>query len=94
MAWLLGISMKAVRSRLDHFVGADGEAGARMNGGTWAINAEALRVYMNDHGCSEEQLMMLERVVGRTALVPPVPRSGPPPPLSKAILSLPTERSR
>ncbi len=94
VAWLLGSSVKVVRSRLDQFVGATGEEAARMNGGTWAISVDAVRRYMNDHGCPEEQLMMLERAVGRTAIVPPVPRSGPPPPLSKAILALPKERSR
>lgn len=94
VAWLIGASTRVVRDRLDQFVRPSGGAGARMNGGVWMINVDALRAYMATQQCRQERLMMLERVVERTAVVPHVARSGPPPPLSSAILSVEELRSK
>ena len=84
-AWLLGVSVKAARRRLDQIKHPDGAPGARRSGGHWVIDAGALRLYIEQQQ-NEVRLMMLDRVVGRTAVPPAVPKDGPPPPLSAAVL--------
>lgn len=89
-AWLLGVSTKVVREHPDWFALPDGTTGMRRSGGHWAINAGAVRAYIEANYFGDEaaaRLMMLERVIDRTAAAPRMPKNGPGPPLSAAVFS-------
>jgi hypothetical protein len=86
------MSRKSVRSRLDQFIRPDGTPGARKSGGPWKISADALRIYCEERGGDEVQLMLLNRVIKRTCLAPKVPAVGPPPPWSEAIFEAPARQ--